>query len=99
MSVPVQAADVSRRTFLARTASAAAAATLASLGCGAIAAAAPPATRTVAVFGAGVAGLTAAHELAERGYQVTVYERKALGGKARSIPVPNSGATPLPAEH
>jgi uncharacterized protein with NAD-binding domain and iron-sulfur cluster len=28
-----------------------------------------------------------------------VYERKALVGKARSIPVPNSGATPLPAEH
>ncbi|WP_231123173.1 FAD-dependent oxidoreductase [Mycobacterium asiaticum] len=55
--------------------------------------------KSVAVFGAGVAGLTAAHELAERGYTVTVYERKALGGKARSIPVPNSGATPLPAEH
>ncbi|WP_253875974.1 hydroxysqualene dehydroxylase [Mycobacterium asiaticum] len=55
--------------------------------------------KSVAVFGAGVAGLTAAHELADRGYTVTVYERKALGGKARSIPVPNSGATPLPAEH
>ncbi len=55
--------------------------------------------RSVAVFGAGVAGLTAAHELVERGYTVTVYERKALGGKARSIPVPNSGARPLPAEH
>lgn len=55
--------------------------------------------RSVAVFGAGVAGLTAAHELAERGYAVTVYERKALGGKARSIPVPNSGANPLPGEH
>ena len=35
----------------------------------------------------------------QRGYSVTVYERKALGGKARSIPVPNSGATPPPAEH
>jgi uncharacterized protein with NAD-binding domain and iron-sulfur cluster len=63
-----------------------------------------PATRaapgkSVAVFGGGVAGLTAAHELADRGYTVTVYERKALGGKARSIPVPNSGATPLPGEH
>jgi protoporphyrinogen oxidase len=53
----------------------------------------------VAVFGAGVAGLTAAHELAGRGFSVTVYERKALGGKARSIPVPNSGAVPLPGEH
>jgi len=59
--------------------------------------------QTVAVFGGGVAGLSAAHELAERGFQVHVYERKSvLGGKARSIPVPNSGANgrlPLPREH
>jgi len=55
------------------------------------------------VFGGGVAGLSAAHELAERGFQVCVYERKTvLGGKARSIPVPNSGGNdrlPLPGEH
>ena len=31
----------------------------------------------VAVLGGGVAGLTAAHELAERGFAVTVYERRA----------------------
>ena len=59
--------------------------------------------QTVAVFGGGVAGLSAAHELAERGFQVHVYERKpVLGGKARSIPVPNSGGNgrlPLPGEH
>lgn len=59
--------------------------------------------QTVAVLGGGVAGLSAAHELAERGFQVRVYERKpVLGGKARSIPVPNSGANnrkPLPGEH
>ena len=59
--------------------------------------------RTVAVFGGGVAGLSAAHELAERGFHVDVYERKAaLGGKARSISVPNSGGNgrlPLPGEH
>src|SRR5271170_5062118 len=59
--------------------------------------------QTVAVFGGGVAGLSAAHELAERGFQVHLYERKqALGGKARSIPVPNSGENgrlPLPGEH
>lgn len=32
---------------------------------------------TVAVLGAGVAGLTAAHELADRGFAVTVYEPRA----------------------
>ncbi|WP_223205872.1 hydroxysqualene dehydroxylase [Streptomyces xanthii] len=57
---------------------------------------------SVAVLGGGVAGLTAAHELAERGFAVTVYERRALGGKARSMDVPDSarGARrPLPGEH
>jgi len=59
--------------------------------------------QTVAILGGGVAGLSAAHELAERGFQVRVYERKpVMGGKARSIPVPNSGINggqPLPGEH
>jgi uncharacterized protein with NAD-binding domain and iron-sulfur cluster len=59
--------------------------------------------QTVAILGGGVAGLSAAHELAERGFKVRVYERKpVLGGKARSIPVPNSagnGRKPLPGEH
>ena len=54
-------------------------------------AAGSPGGMRVAVLGGGVAGLTAAHELAERGFQVTVFERRALGGKARSIPVPGSG--------
>jgi uncharacterized protein with NAD-binding domain and iron-sulfur cluster len=57
---------------------------------------------TVAVFGGGIAGLTAAHELAERGFDVTVYERRAWGGKARSTWVPHSGRggrKPLPGEH
>src|SRR4051812_27402275 len=58
---------------------------------------------SVAVLGGGVAGLTAAHELAERGFSVTVYEsRSRFGGKARSIPVPGSGTggrADLPAEH
>ena len=56
----------------------------------------------VAIFGGGVAGLTAAHELAERGFDVTVYERRALGGKARSIPVAGTGRDgrpDLPGEH
>jgi uncharacterized protein with NAD-binding domain and iron-sulfur cluster len=50
----------------------------------------------VAVLGAGVAGMTAAHELAERGFEVHVYERRAIpGGKARSFSTPSG----LPAEH
>ena len=56
----------------------------------------------VAVLGGGMAGLAAAHELAERGFQVTVYERNALGGKARSIPVAGTaagGRRDLPGEH
>jgi uncharacterized protein with NAD-binding domain and iron-sulfur cluster len=47
--------------------------------------------------------LSAAHELVERGFQVTVYEsRHTFGGKARSFPVPGSGTDgrrDLPAEH
>ncbi|RQH03239.1 hydroxysqualene dehydroxylase [Natrarchaeobius oligotrophus] len=55
----------------------------------------------VAVLGGGVGGLSAAHELAERGVSVTVYESgDRMGGKARSFPGPcSSCATPLPAEH
>src|SRR3546814_14359408 len=49
-----------------------------------------------------MAGLTAAHELAERGLQVTVFEPTAWGGKARSIPVAGTRVGPrrnLPGEH
>ncbi|WHT16904.1 FAD-dependent oxidoreductase [Crossiella sp. CA-258035] len=57
---------------------------------------------SVLVLGGGIGGLTAAHELAERGFAVTVLERKELGGKARSIPVPGTGQggrPDLPGEH
>src|SRR4051812_24768318 len=47
---------------------------------------------SVAVLGGGMAGLAAAHELVERGFAVTVYERNALGGKSRSIPVAGTAA-------
>lgn len=43
---------------------------------------------TVLVLGGGVAGLSAAHELMERGFSVTVYEKShTLGGKSRSYRV------------
>ena len=68
----------------------------------------PPARRThrrktVAVLGGGVGGLSAAHELARRGYDVTVYEAShSVGGKARSQAVRGTGKDgrkDLPGEH
>jgi uncharacterized protein with NAD-binding domain and iron-sulfur cluster len=59
--------------------------------------------KTVVILGGGVGGLSTAHELAERGFQVRVFERKSLfGGKARSLDVPNTasgGRMNLPGEH
>jgi uncharacterized protein with NAD-binding domain and iron-sulfur cluster len=60
-------------------------------------------TKRVLILGGGVAGMSAAHELAERGFEVTVVEERHIpGGKARSLPVPDSatdGRKALPAEH
>jgi 15-cis-phytoene desaturase len=57
----------------------------------------------VAILGGGVGGLSAAHELIERGFAVSVYEAKnQFGGKARSLSVANSGTAgrkDLPGEH
>ncbi len=57
----------------------------------------------VAVLGGGCGGMSAAHELAERGFDVAVYEKRAVpGGKCRSIDVPGTavgGRLPLPGEH
>ena len=47
----------------------------------------------VIVLGGGVAGMSAAQELIERGFEVVVLERRDIaGGKARSIPVVDDGA-------
>ena len=57
-------------------------------------------SHTIAILGGGVAGLSAAHELVQRGFQVSVYERKGdFGGKARSVsgqPVGGAGLGDLP---
>jgi uncharacterized protein with NAD-binding domain and iron-sulfur cluster len=57
-------------------------------------------TPEVAVLGGGIGGLSAAHELAERDVDVTVYEaRGRLGGKARSFPITTPDGGTVPAEH
>lgn len=60
-------------------------------------------SKRVAVLGGGVGGLSAAHELVERGFEVAVYERRnVFGGKARSLSVPKTGIDghkDLPGEH
>src|SRR5262249_33147883 len=57
----------------------------------------------VAVFGGGIAGLTAAHELACRGFTVKLFEQPAssreLGGKARTQYWTSAFAGELPGEH
>ncbi len=61
--------------------------------------------RKVIIIGGGVAGMSAAHELIERGFDVTVYDKNPtyVGGKARSVDVDPGGqqdtGTPLPGEH
>ena len=60
-------------------------------------------TTSVLILGGGIGGLSAAHELLERGFAVTVLEgRDVPGGKARSLLVPDSAVPPkqpLPGEH
>lgn len=60
--------------------------------------------KTVIVIGGGVAGMSAAHELVERGFKVKVFEKQPryVGGKARSVDVPDSATESrkeLPGEH
>ncbi|GAA3627673.1 hydroxysqualene dehydroxylase [Microlunatus ginsengisoli] len=47
--------------------------------------------KTVIVLGGGIGGMSAAHELVERGFSVRVLERRDVpGGKARSVVVPST---------
>lgn len=60
-------------------------------------------SRRVAVLGGGMGGLTVAHELIQRGFEVTVYERESTpGGKSKSRLMAGSGIDgrrDLPTEH
>ena len=58
--------------------------------------------KKVIIIGGGVAGMTAAHELGARGFDVVVYElRNIAGGKARSFknPGPDPAVLNCPGEH
>lgn len=60
--------------------------------------------KKVVIIGGGVGGMSAAHELIERGFEVEIYEKQPVyvGGKARSVDVPNTardGRPALPGEH
>lgn len=62
-------------------------------------------SKKIIVLGGGVAGMSAAHELVERGFEVEVYDKHRVycGGKARSVNVPQSNKINpnkyLPGEH
>ena len=52
--------------------------------------------KSISVFGGGIAGLTVAHELSEKGFDVTVYEKdEFLGGMAKS----KRNVDNIPTEH
>ncbi|MBJ7328448.1 MAG: FAD-dependent oxidoreductase [Solirubrobacteraceae bacterium] len=95
-------AKISRRDLMRDAAAAGAAATVAGPLINKAAVARAATGKRVAIMGGGPAGLTVAHELAERGFRVTIYEKRQWGGKCRSIygDTPGAGGrAPLPGEH
>ena len=95
--------DMDRRTFLAGSAAATAATAVAASRAGAtvtrvVGPSADPnyrGKRHVAILGGGCGGLSAAHELVERGFTVDVYERYPVAG--RQVPVDRRRRTRAPA--
>lgn len=61
--------------------------------------------KKVIIVGGGIAGMSAAHELIERGFDVEIYEKNRVyaGGKARSVNIPGTNKPNanlyLPGEH
>lgn len=55
----------------------------------------------IIIIGGGVAGMSAAHELIDRKFEVEIYETSPInmGGKARSEDVTGVAVNPLPGEH
>ena len=57
------------------------------------------ARQKVVILGGGIAGMSAAHELVERGFRVEIFERKPIpGGKARSLEASGPSWDPSPFE-
>lgn len=62
-------------------------------------------SKRIIILGGGVAGMSAAHELIERGFEVEVFDKHRIyaGGKARSVNVPGTNQPIadkyLPGEH
>jgi cytochrome b involved in lipid metabolism len=58
----------------------------------------------IVIIGAGISGLTVAHELAERGHEIHIYEKgNTIGGMARSVRINNEknakSISNIPTEH
>ena len=99
LPLPLPGSDWSRRKFIKTTA----AAGVAGLASGCLSfpkdAEALPSNPTIAVIGAGIAGLNAAYQLKKAGHKATVYEaRSRIGGRMHSVDMGNGLIVDLGAE-